>query len=121
MKDTNIELDKYRLKEGFYGSTDRDGMNGIFLVPYQSYSLRIMSGIGLGWEHVSVSLKHRCPNWKEMCFVKDMFWDKDETVVQFHPAEEYYVNQHPHCLHLWKSMGEDIVLPDPILVGIKTF
>ena len=26
-----------------------------------------------GWEHVSVSLRNRCPTWDEMCLVKDIF------------------------------------------------
>src|SRR5262245_499520 len=45
-----------------------------------------------GWEHVSVSLATRAPNWAEMCFVKDAFWREDETVVQFHPRQAKYVN-----------------------------
>ena len=34
--------------------------------------LRVMASIGHGWEHVSVSLDHRCPSWAEMCLVKDI-------------------------------------------------
>lgn len=30
-----------------------------------------------GWEHVSVSLRNRCPTWDEMCLVKDIFWRDD--------------------------------------------
>src|SRR5262245_54586743 len=26
------------------------------------------------WDHVSVSLSHRCPTWDEMCWVKDLFF-----------------------------------------------
>lgn len=39
------------------------------------------------WEHVSVSLAHRCPSWEEMCFVKSLFWKEEETVIQFHPKK----------------------------------
>jgi len=28
-------------------------------------------------EHVSVSLEKHCPNWQEMYFVKDLFWDEE--------------------------------------------
>lgn len=54
------------------------------------------------WEHVSVSLPGRCPTWEEMRWVKALFFENSECVVQFHPPEESYVNFHPHCLHLWR-------------------
>ena len=74
-------------------------------------------GPGLGWEHVSVSIPGipRCPTWDEICFIKDLFWDATETVVQFHPKASEYVNRHPYVLHLWKR-GE-IELPPSIFVG----
>ncbi len=70
-----------------------------------------------GWEHVSVSPRgskrdgvQPCPTWNQMCEVKDVFWDKDEGVVQFHPPEKYYL--HGICgstniLHLWKPTDND--------------
>ena len=63
-----------------------------------------------GWEHVSVSCSNRCPNWPEMAFVKDLFWGPDECVVQYHPPEKDYVNNHPGVLHLWKA---PVVMPMP--------
>lgn len=74
-----------------------------------------MSG---GWEHVSISTKTRCPTWDEMCTVKDLFWGEEETVLQFHPPHSQYVNNHRHCLHLWKP-PYSVVLPSSLLVGIK--
>jgi len=71
------------------------------------------------WEHVSVSMEKRCPNWTEMCIIKDLFWDEEETVVQFHPKKSEYVNNHPHCLHLWKKVKHDYDLPPTIFVGLK--
>jgi hypothetical protein len=32
------------------------------------------------WKHVSVSTRRRVPNWQEMCFVKDLFWDPKEKL-----------------------------------------
>ena len=64
-----------------------------------------------GWEHVSVSLKKRCPTWEEMCMVKDIFWGEDECVVEFHPPKKDYVNVMPYCLHLWRKIGENAELP----------
>lgn len=64
-----------------------------------------------GWEHVSVSTPHRIPTWLEMCLVKDLFWDDEEVVVQFHPRKSEYVNQHPHVLHLWRPRLTAIPTP----------
>lgn len=71
---------------------------------------------GMGWEHVSVSYRKRCPTWEEMCEIKSMFWNPEEVVVQYHPRESEYVNRHPFCLHLWRKCGEDFETPPMICV-----
>lgn len=76
----------------------------------------IVWSFGGGWDHVSVSFRHRCPTWDEMCAVKDMFFGDDETVIQYHPAKSNYVNRHPYCLHLWRPQGKDLPLPPVIFV-----
>lgn len=82
--------------------------------------LKIIATDGLGfvprWEHVSVSLSSRPPNWQEMCWVKDKFWYEDELVIQFHPPKAQYINFHPHCLHLWKP-PYPVQLPPSILIA----
>ena len=65
----------------------------------------------ISWEHVSVSVKTRCPTWEEMVWVKSLFWADDEVVIQYHPALSEYVNEHPFCLHLWKPVN--VILPTP--------
>lgn len=72
---------------------------------------------GAGWEHVSVSARGRCPTWEEMSWVKELFWDPAETVIQFHPNREVYVNYHPYCLHLWRHRSQEIELPPASLIG----
>ena len=57
---------------------------------------------GEGWEHISVSLRDRCPTWTEMCVVKNIFWTEEELVLQFHPPKSEYINVHNFVLHLWK-------------------
>lgn len=118
---------RHRVKRGTLGSNDHDGMNGFFIFKREypssatQYEIRCMVSDGetTGWEHVSVSLdRKRCPTWEEMCFVKDSFWNKNETVMQFHPDEGSYINNHLYCLHLWRKVGEDTVLPPSILVGV---
>lgn len=71
-----------------------------------------------GWQHCSVSTIRRIPNWIEMCFVKDLFWEPEEWVVQFHPAQSEYVNCHPNVLHLF-SYKHGFPTPPSYLVGPK--
>ena len=76
----------------------------------------IIASNAMGWDHVSVSFKDRCPTWNEMCMVKDLFFNDDETVIQYHPMKSEYINNHPYCLHLWINQSKDIELPPTILV-----
>jgi hypothetical protein len=71
----------------------------------------------MGWEHVSVSTRRRAPNWQEMCFIKALFWDEEEVVVQFHPKKSEYVNFAKTCLHLWRPLNAHIPTPPSIMVG----
>ena len=63
-----------------------------------------------GWEHVSVSPKHkfRIPTWNDMCYLKDVFFDEEEEVYQIHPKKSEYVNLSENCLHLWKPIGHEL-------------
>lgn len=79
--------------------------------------LSVICSWGGGWDHVSVAYPNRCPNWEEMCFIKDIFWDEEECVMQLHPPKSVYVNVHPHCLHLWKRQGYDFETPPMEFVG----
>jgi hypothetical protein len=96
-----------------------DMLNGHAAIPGPFRPLTVVFSDGLGWEHVSVSTPGRPPNWEEMCFVKDLFWAPDDVVMQLHPARSEYVNTHPHCLHLWRPVGEAIPHPPSILVGVR--
>lgn len=71
------------------------------------------------WEHVSVSCEKRTPNWREMCFVKSLFWDAEDAVMQLHPPQSQWINNHPYCLHLWRPLKETIPLPPSIAVGLQ--
>lgn len=93
------------------------GMNGFFVVPYKMEILRVVASNEEGWEHVSVSLRHRCPTWEEMCYIKNLFWEEDVAVVQFHPKKSDYINHHQFCLHMWKQIGVNWVSPPKDLVG----
>lgn len=104
------------------------GNNGVFVIPHYkiaNYSINCIVSDGMGWQHVSVTISstqrkvERCPTWEEMCFVKNMFWNDDECIMQLHPPKSEYVNNHQHCLHLWKPDNIEIPLPESIMVGYK--
>ena len=111
-----------QIAENFRISIDRrsdDGFNGVISFP--SWQGSFVCSTGAGWEHVSVAPFHRriVPSWDDMCTVKDIFWYKDEAVIQIHPPEAEYVNNIPNCLHLWRCTYREMVLPPSVLVGIR--
>jgi len=120
--DATVLIEQYRIKEGRLSSDKSYGNNGAFMVPYRfsgATLLGIIVSDGEGWDHVSVSLKNRCPTWEEMCWVKDLFFEPHEVVMQLHPAKSEYVNHHPYCLHLWRPQNRSIPLPPTEFVGPK--
>lgn len=112
--------DKYRIRSGRLASDERFGNNGAFELRLKhGQVVYAIASDGEGWEHVSVSRRDRCPTWDEMCQVKAIFWDANDCVVQYHPPESDYVNNHPYCLHLWRPVGVDVARPPEWMVGIK--
>lgn len=112
--------EKYRVTTGRMASDASYGNNGAFVVPLKrGQQVFVVASDGMCWEHVSVSRKDRCPTWEEMCQIKDIFWDAEDCVVQYHPAQSEYVNNHPYCLHLWRPVGQPIPTPPWWLVGYK--
>lgn len=130
MKKNFRKLEKYRVtNHPIYGTKKRD-THGLFVVPFEGEHLQCLSsGVpdsGMTaevqrWEHVSVSVHgvDRCPTWGEMCHVKALFWDANEVVVQYHPAEKDYVNNHNFVLHLWKHTDKPFITPPSIAAGFK--
>lgn len=118
---------KYReRKTPYLKSDDSYGNNGCFFIPHyriSNYQFMILASDGKGWEHVSVSVgevgvsQRRCPTWEEMCWVKNLFWDEEDCVIQYHPAKSEYVNRHPYCLHLWRPTEVEIPIPLKEMVG----
>lgn len=120
----------YRVRTGKRGTDASHGNNGMFILPKtvrRSFQICIIASDGTdwelngfpppAWEHVSASTVLRCPTWEEMCIIKGMFWDGDDVVMQLHPRESQYVNNHPYCLHLWRPVGVEILTPPSLTVG----
>lgn len=92
---------------------------GWFMIPFEGKTFSVQADGQTDWEHVSVSMRTRCPTWPEMCFIKSLFWDEEETVVQYHPPKSDYVNFAKNCLHLWRFIGE-MPRPPVVYVGPRT-
>lgn len=115
------KLEDWRIRKGPYGSAT--GLPyGAFNIPGPcGRELHVMCGSSTleeskGWEHVSVSLKTRTPNWQEMTFIKRLFWPDDAWVVEFHPPAAKNINLHPFTLHMWCWTRGVFPLPPEILV-----
>jgi hypothetical protein len=98
-----------------------DAHNGMFHLPspVDRQEIKVVASDGMGWDHVSVSKERRPPLWREMCWIKDQFFDEEDCVVQYHPPKSQYVNFHPNCLHLWKLTAGIMPIPPTILIGPK--
>ncbi len=128
MKKWSTEYNKYKIKGEVI--QDWDGCYAIIHPRIHDYYFQVIVGTGMGWDHVSVCLRsrkahphadenffvRRTPFWQEMCWLKDFFFDKSETVVQYHPMESEYVNQHEWVLHLWRPQGIEMPIPQKIMV-----
>lgn len=102
------------------------GKDGIVVIYDSGEAYKDEGGVehpGSGWEHLSARVKmnngERVPTWEEMCWLKHLFWEDEEVVVQFHPKKSEYVNNHPFVLHLFKEVGKEFPHPPVELVGLK--
>lgn len=108
------KVESFLVHSGKMGSL-RGERGGCFLIPSPfSGVLTVIANEAnnlVRWDHVSVSRATRTPNWPEMDYIKSLFWNDEETVVQFHPPRSQWVNNHPFCLHLWRPADFEIQLP----------
>lgn len=116
----NIEEIKKTPNLFIEAETKNDGMGGKYYDKYTGKWLNFIFSYQMGWEHLSVSMPSRTPTWNQMCVMKDIFWNKNEACVEYHPREEDYVNNHKHCLHIWRPTHETLPTPPSILVGFRS-
>lgn len=129
-QEPNVRIEQYRVVHPTLGGSEPGANWGYF----ERGPLRIISSgfaegnpAAKGWEHVSVSCidrknglpYNRNPTWNEMAEVKEMFWEDEETVIQFHPRRSAYINEMEFCLHLWKMAETEYILPPRNLIGSK--
>jgi hypothetical protein len=103
--------ESYRIRYGRLGSDESFEANGYFLVPYKDeYLLCLISDAG-GWDHVNISLPHRTPNWNEIEFVRDTFFDAKDVVVIYSPPRLKPFLSNPNHIHLWRKQGQSFPIP----------
>lgn len=84
-------------------------------INYRLYN--VIASNGGGWDHVSIDPinSSHTTTWDVMCVLKDICFN-DETVIEYHPSKENYVNIREHCLHLWKPQNTAIPVPPKLFV-----
>lgn len=127
MRLNNTKINKWRIlgrppywPDSAPSPSHADGNNGHFWIPFQGRKMLVLASDGEGWDHVSVSFgkgSKKCPNWAQMCFIKELFFEDYEWVVQFHPAQDANISHHAFCLHLWRHQSIEFPQPEGILVG----
>jgi hypothetical protein len=115
------ELDYARALEAelkMYGMNG-DGGNGMFrfMSCVDGQTLGVIASDGGGWDHVSVSRADRVPNYDEMEQIAGLFFQTDETAVQYHVPKSEHVNIHSYCLHWWRPTDEILPKPPANMVG----
>lgn len=114
--------EKYRIRSGSWGGYTGT-LEGAFIIPalFNNRELAVIASNRELWEHVSVHAFRRrdsyTPTWDEMCYVKSLFWDDENVVMQLHPKKREYRNMHPNVLHLWRPVSIAIPTPNPDLVA----
>lgn len=94
--------------------TDQE-RNGCFLIPAKKFKAAygVIACSAGGWDHISAQVhrQERLPTWLEMCMLKEIFFHRHEVAIQYHPAEEDYINDHPRVLHIWRPLGLPLPMP----------
>ena len=79
---------------------------------YEANPVRIIAGWdeelddGKGVEHVSVSLRDRCPTMDEMLTVIDIFWEENVSISLYQSpdiGDVEITHRHPYCVHAFRE------------------
>jgi hypothetical protein len=117
MKNLN-ELNDYRAVQEeirSYGVMG-DDKGGLFLIPHKGDMIKVIASSDYGWDHVSISLPDRIPNWYEMEYIKRLFFKENEIAIEYHMPTKDHINVHPYVLHLWRPINKKIPVPPKLFV-----
>jgi hypothetical protein len=124
---TEPEIAKYRDSAAdllYETKPGEEGLGGAFLVPHKRLWFRVIASSGYDqkekewrFDHISISLKNRCPTWDEMEYMKNLFFEPWEVCYQLHVTNENHINVHPYCLHIWRHCDIEVPLPPKEMIG----
>lgn len=78
-----------------------------------------------GWDHIAIHVRAwdkarkslaRAPSPSETAWLKDLFFEPQEPVLQFHLARNHPLHAQAFVVHLWRPTIGEITLPPPELV-----
>jgi hypothetical protein len=106
-------------------TTKLAGNNGTFVIPHYripGYTMIVQATDVNDWEHIYVQVvgrRHknkatRYPTYEEMKWIKELFWGKDDLVLQYFAKDWDYTNASidPYVLHLWRP--KTLPIPKPV-------
>jgi hypothetical protein len=111
-------LDPIRKWEFIHPLIGHKGVDGCgtFKIPYEGKILMVVSSDQFGWDHVSVTIEgNNSPNWEMLCYIKNLFFYDEETVVQFIPKKSAYIS-YSEALHLWRNQKIEYELPPGVMI-----
>lgn len=100
----------------------RAGPRGYFMLPNPKNNkglfILCMASDTMGWDHVIATIpsENRFPTKAEMNFVRSLFWDAEDIVVEFH-IPNLKSKKDEFCLHLWRNQKNEIKTPPASLAG----
>lgn len=79
---------------------------------WQLMGLRVIWSVAIEqdsrpWLHVSVSRQERLPSYSDMALVKRLFIGPKRYAYSVWANEQYHINQHANCLHLWAVVDDE--------------
>lgn len=97
-----LYLNRYRTPNPFTGKMG-DEHNGAFQLRIEGSTLRLtaVAAEDSGWDHVSIFTSERCPHFKELEQIKQMFFQDPKLAVPMCFFLDEYIDMHPNYLHLW--------------------
>jgi hypothetical protein len=108
--------ERWRIKNGKFGSDESAGWNGFFLVPMEGDMWLVRIADDLGFRHLSIShaQRHLLPSWTILRRMKDAFFGDEVWVAQYLTPRG--VKDEPWMLHLWEPIEEKLPTPHEVLV-----
>ena len=126
------ELELARIRKGPLASDESYGLQGYFTLYVGQHPAGfdtiycIQSSNRHGWDHVSCyaiyfdyenNKRARIMGWMEMEYIRSLFFEDDEWVIQYSPPREKRVNVHPYVLHMWRPHDGELATPPQWMVG----